>query len=202
MGGMYVGLFTPTEGGAVGAFAVLVISLAGRQLKRQGFVNSLLETAVVTAMILFLIIGARIFGTFIATTNLATDLASLITTLSLSRWVVLAAILIFYILVGFILDIFAILVISLPIVFPIITSLGFDPLYFGVLSVLTVMLGSITPPFGVVVFAVHGMNRNVPLFGIFRGVMPFVYVMIVCLGVLVLVPQISLVLPNLMLPYR
>ncbi len=202
MGGMYAGVFTPTEGGAVGAFVVFIISLIGRQLTRQGFIHSLLETAVVTAMIMFLIIGAKIFGTFIAATNVATSLANLITLLSLNRWIIMAAILVFYIILGFILDIFAILIISLPIVFPIITSLGFDPIYFGVLAVLTVMLGSITPPFGIVVFAVHGMNRDVPLFTIFRGVMPFVYVMLICLAILVIVPQISLVLPNLMMPYR
>jgi TRAP-type C4-dicarboxylate transport system permease large subunit len=103
---------------------------------------------------------------------------------------------------GFILDIFAILIVSLPIVFPIITALGFDPIHFGVLSVMTVMMGSITPPFGVVVFAIHGMKRDIPLFTIFRGVMPFFYVMLVCTAVLVAVPQISVVLPNLMMPYK
>jgi C4-dicarboxylate transporter DctM subunit len=202
MGGLYTGVFTPTEGGAVGVFAVLLISLIGRRLKRQGFVQSLLETAVVSAMILFLIMGAKIFGTFIASTNLATSLANLITLLSLNRWIIMTAILIFYVVLGFILDIFAILIISLPIVFPIITSLSFDPIYFGVLAILSVMLGSVTPPFGIIVFAVHGMNREVPLFTIFRGVMPFVYVMLLCLAILAVVPQISLILPNLMMPYR
>ncbi len=202
MGGIYGGLFTPTEGGAVGVFIVLIISLIGRQLRWQGFINSLIETIVITAMIMLLIIGARIFSTFLATTDLTTSMANLVKLLSLDRWFIMAAVLIFYFLAGFILDEWAVLIVSLPIIFPIITSLGFDPIHFGVLAVLTIMLGSISPPFGVVVFTLHGMNKDVSVFTIFNGAMPFMWIMVVCLAILTAFPQISLALPNLMMPYR
>ena len=104
---------------------------------------------------------------------------------------------------GFFMDIFALLIVSLPIVFPIVVNqLGFDPVYFGVLSVLTIVMGSISPPVGVVVFAVHGIVREVPLFTIFKGCLPFLAAMFVCLIILTAFPEISLVLPNLMMPYR
>jgi len=203
MGGIYTGIFTPTEAGAIGAFAAFILGAASRQLSWQGFAHSLWETIATTAMIFLLIIGAMIFSTFLTSAEVAITVGNLIEGWDVNRYVILAAILIFYVITGFFMDIFALLIVSLPIVFPIVAGpLGFDPVLFGVLSVLTIMMGSISPPVGVVVFAVYGIVKDVPLFKIFRGCMPFLAAMLICLIILVAFPQISLVLPNFMIPYR
>ena len=202
MGGIYAGFFTPNEAAAVGAFAVLIIGLVNRQLTWKGFRSSLAETGKITAMIMILIIGAMLFGAFITTSELPQTTANLVKTLSVNRYLIMGAILVFYILAGFIMDIYSVLIISLPIFFPIVTALGFDPVHFGVLSVLTVMMGAISPPFGVVVFAVGGMNRDVPLFTIFRGAFPFLLCMLLGLIILLIFPEISTFLPNLAMPYK
>ena len=203
MGGIYTGIFTPTEAGAVGAFAAFILGVASRQLSWQGFVHSLGETIATTAMIFLLIIGAMIFSTFLVSAEVAITVGNFIEGWDVNRYVILAIILLFYVITGFFMDIFALLLVSLPIVFPIVAGpLGFDPVLFGVLSVLTIMMGSISPPVGVVVFAVYGIVREVPLFTIFRGCMPFLGAMFICLIILVAFPQISLVLPGLMLPYQ
>jgi len=143
-----------------------------------------------------------IFGSFITTSELPGAIANMVTQSAINKYLIIAAILIVYMIAGFIMDIYAVLIVTLPIFFPIATALGFDPVHFGVLSVVTVMMGAITPPFGIVVFAVGGMNRDVPLFSIFRGAMPFFYTMILALLVLLFVPSISTVLPDLMVPFR
>lgn len=202
MGGIYAGFFTPTEAGAVGVAAVFLLSLLGRQLTTKGFVNSLFEASRVSAMIMLLIIGAKLFSTFLTLTEVPITLTTFIEGLNVNRYVILAAVLIVYVICGFFMDIFAVLMVSLPIVYPIIVlQLGFDPLYFGVLSVVTIMIGSISPPFGVVVFAIHGMTK-VPLLTIFRGCIPFILVMIVGLIILVAFPQISTIMADMMMPYR
>jgi tripartite ATP-independent transporter DctM subunit len=202
MGGIYAGFFTPTEAGAVGVVAVFLLSIVGRELTRKGFVNSLLEASKVSAMIMLLIIGAKLFATFLTLTEVPITLTTFIEGLDVNRYVILAAVLVVYIICGFFMDIFAVLMVSLPIVFPIVVlQLGFDPLYFGVLSVVTIMIGSISPPFGVVVFAIHGMTR-VPLLTIFRGCIPFIVVMVIGLVILTAFPQVSTVLADMMMPYR
>ena len=202
MGGIYAGFFTPTEAGAVGVAAVFILSLFGRQLTMKGFIDSLFEASKVSAMIMLLIIGAKLFSTFLTLTEVPITLTTYIEGLSVNRYIILAGILVIYVICGFFMDIFAILMVSLPIVFPIVVlQLGFDPLYFGVLSVVTIMIGSISPPFGVVVFAMHGMTK-VPLLKIFRGCMPFIAVMVLGLAILAAFPQISTVLADLMIPYR
>ena len=202
MGGIYAGFFTPTEAGAVGVTAVFLLGLIGKQLTMKGFINCLLEAAKVSAMIMLLIIGAKLFATFLTLTEVPITLTTLIEGLDVNRYIILAAILVVYVICGFFMDIFAVLMVSLPIVFPIVVlQLGFDPLYFGVLSVTTIMIGSISPPFGIVVFAIHGMTK-VPLFTIFRGCIPFLAVMVVGLIILAALPQISTLLPDLMMPYR
>ena len=202
MGGIYAGFFTPTEAGAVGVAAVFILSLLGRQLTVKGFTDSLFEASKVSAMIMLLIIGAKLFSTFLTLTEVPITLTTFIEGLNVNRYIILAAILVIYVICGFFMDIFAILMVSLPIVYPIVVlQLGFDPLYFGVLSVVTIMIGSISPPFGVVVFAMHGMTR-VPLLKIFRGCIPFIAVMVLGLVILAAFPQISTVLADMMIPYR
>ncbi len=201
MGGIYFGVFTPNEGAAVGCFVVLIVGLANRQLTWKGFVSSLRESLVVGCMIMLIIMGAMLFGVFTTTSEIPKSLSTLVNDLSLNPYLVLWAILIIYILAGFIMDIFAVLVVTLPIFFPIVTALGFDSIHFGVMCVLCVAIGSITPPFGLNVFAIAGMNRDVPLYTIFKGVMPFVITMIIALIIIVFFPVISTLLPKYMFPY-
>jgi len=202
MGGIYQGYFTPTEAGAVGVMAVFLLGLIARQLTKKNFLDSLLEAAKVSAMIMLLIIGAKLFSTFLTLTEVPITLTTFIEGLDVNRYIILGAILVVYVICGFFMDIFAVLMVSLPIVYPIVVlQLGFDPLYFGVLSVTTIMIGSISPPFGIVVFAIHGMTK-VPLFTIFRGCIPFLAVMVLGLIILAAIPQISTFLPDFMTPYR
>jgi tripartite ATP-independent transporter DctM subunit len=203
MGGIYTGVFTPTEAGAMGAFVTFILSVVSRQLTWRGFVDSVVETVKTTAMIFLLIMGAMVLSTFLTMTEVTLTLTGLIEGWQVNPYIVLATILIFYVLTGFFMDIFALLIVSLPIVFPIVVNtLGFDPVLFGVLAVLTIVMGSVSPPVGVVVFAVHGIVRDVPLFTIFRGCLPFLAAMFICLIILTAFPEISLLLPNLMMPYR
>ena len=156
----------------------------------------------VSAMIMLMIIGAMFFGSFTTTTQIPNALSQTVAELAINRYIVMGIILFIYLLAGFVLDIYAILVITLPIFFPIVKSLGFDALHFGVMAVLTVMLGSISPPFGIVVFAIGGMNKSVPIYAIFRGVLPFFITMLLGLIFILFIPEIVTLLPDYMFPYR
>jgi len=162
----------------------------------------LLEAGKISAMIMLLIFGAMMFSHFLTTSEIAQAIANTIEQANLNMYLVMAVIIIIYLILGCIMDIWALLIITLPIFFPLITDLGFDPLQFGVLSVLCIMAGCITPPVGVVVFALSGMVRDVPLFTIFRGAMPYLVAMVVLIFLLVIFPQISTFLPDLMIPFR
>ncbi|PKN28331.1 MAG: C4-dicarboxylate ABC transporter permease [Deltaproteobacteria bacterium HGW-Deltaproteobacteria-21] len=195
IGGIYAGIFTPTEAGAVGAFGAIVISVATRRLTFKGLGVSLVEATRVTAMIVLLIIGAFILMKFLAMSKFPFALAGFINDLALPRYGVLAAILILYVLLGMFLDVFAAVVLTIPVIFPVVTGLGFDPIWFGVIIVLILEMGLITPPVGMNVFALAGVTE-IPLDAIFRGVLPFVAAMIVCVILLVLFPQIALFIPG------
>jgi len=201
MGGIYAGVFTPSEAAACGVFAVFLIGIANRELNWKYLSSALQETIRVSAMIMFILIGAMYFGSFMTVSQIPNMLADLVTTLSVSKYLVIGIILIVYIICGFVMDVYAVLVITLPILFPIVEAVGFDPLHFGVMCVLTIMLGGITPPFGMQVFALSGMFK-VPTFTIFRGTLPFVITMLVGLVIILFVPIISTLLPDLMIPYR
>ncbi len=202
MGGIYAGFFTPGEAAACGCFAVLLIGIAKRQLNFKNLVKSLHESLLITAMIMLMLIGAMIFGSFLTTSGIPSALTVFVNDLELNRYIILGVILLIYIVAGLILDIYAILVITLPIFFPIVAALGFDALHFGILCVLTIMLGSISPPFGIVVYAVSGMNRDVPIIKIFRGIVPFFITTIVGLIIVLFIPEIATLLPDYMIPTR
>jgi tripartite ATP-independent transporter DctM subunit len=202
MGGIYAGVFTPNEGAACGVFAVFLVGLVNKQLKWKLFTSAIRETIMISAMIMFIIIGARYFGAFIAVSQIPIKLADIVTALSVNRYVVMGLILIIYFICGCILDVYAILVVTIPILFPVVQAVGFDPLHFGVLCVLMIMLGGITPPFGMQVFALSGMFKDVPTYTIFRGCLPFIYTMVISIVIILFVPSISTLLPDFMIPYR
>jgi C4-dicarboxylate transporter DctM subunit len=200
LGGIYAGLFTPTEAGGAGAFATFVFGLAAKRLPWNGFVRALVNTVKTSGMIFILIIGAMIFSAMLALSTLPFALVDIIEGFSVNRYFVLVAILVVFIILGFFLDIMSIMLILLPVVFPVTEALGFDAVWFGVLTIITVLMGQISPPVGIVVYSVSGMVRDVPVMTIFRGAMPFFFVMALSLVLFIAFPQISLLLPDLMTP--
>ncbi|MFC1946186.1 TRAP transporter large permease [Chloroflexota bacterium] len=197
LGGIYGGIFTPTEAGAIGAFGALMIALVMRRLHWKNFMESVREAAQVTAMVVVLMVGAYIFMKFLTVSNLTTMLTSFIGGLDVSPYVVLTGIIVLYIILGMFLDIMACIIITIPFMYPIILTLGFDPIWFGVIMVIMMEMGMITPPVGINVFAISGVS-GVPIFTIFRGVVPFVIAMIVCVILITIFPQIALFLPSTM----
>jgi len=200
MGGIYGGIFTATEAGAAGAFVVVVIGLARKKLNWKILNNTFLETLVLSGMICLLIIGAMTFNNFIAITEIPFKLAKFVGDLALSPILVMSAFLIMYIILGFFMDIMAVMMLSVPIINPVLAALNIDPIWFGVLVVLTVMIGNITPPVGIVVFAVGGLVKTVPLYTIFKGVWPFFFVMVVTTVLIIIFPDIATWLPRMMKP--
>jgi len=198
IGGIYMGVFTPVEAAGVGATLVTVIAFVSRAVSVRQLPDILLETVSTTAMLYLIIIGAHVFGPFLALTHLPETLALSLKDLGLGTYSTLLLILLGYIILGMFFDGLAMLVVTMPVVYPIVTTLGFDPIWFGVVVVVVIEMGLITPPVGINVFVVKGVARDVPMATIFRGVLPFWFAMAVCLGLLILFPQIALFLPNQM----
>lgn len=197
MGGIYLGVFTPNEAGAVGAFGALVITGIARRLTTGAFVKALVETGQMTAMILFLIIGAMIFMNFMAISKLPFMLAKVVSGLAVSKYTILLMIVVAYLIIGCFLDVMAAQILTIPIIFPSIVQLGFDPIWFGVVVVITQEMGLITPPFGMNVFILAGVS-DVPVYTIFRGIVPFVFAMILCILLITIFPEIALWIPGMM----
>jgi tripartite ATP-independent transporter DctM subunit len=198
LGGIYGGIFSSTEAAGIGVFGVAILGLVNKKLNRKMFIKGVEETSKATGLVFLLIIGSMIFSSFIVTTEIPLTLANIIASLSIPPYLVLIVVLIFYILIGCIMDIMAVIIIVAPIFYSIFTNLGFDPVFIGLLTMVTIVMGHISPPFGVVVFVLAGMTKDVPLFTIFRGAIPFVAAMFLGLILLIAFPQITLFLPNLM----
>ena len=198
IGGIYLGVFTPVEAAGVGATLVLVLALATGALKPGRLPAILIETVTMTAMLYLIIIGAHVFGPFLALTHIPETLALGLKEMGLGPYTTLLLILVGYIILGMFFDGLAMLVVTLPVVYPIITGMGFDPIWFSVIAVIVIEMGLITPPVGINVFVVKGVASEVPMGTIFRGVIPFWFAMAVCLLLLVLFPQIALFLPGQM----
>ncbi len=195
IGGLYGGLFTATEAGGMGAAGAFVIGVARRKLSREQFMRSLIESLRTTAAVFTILIGALLFGYFLTVTQTPQALTTWLTGLGLGKYEVLALILLMYLLLGCIMDAMAMIILTVPIIFPIITQLGFDPIWFGVIVVVTVELGLIHPPVGMNVFVIKSVVRDVKLSTIFYGVAPFVLTDILRLVVLVAFPVIATFLP-------
>ncbi len=198
IGGIYLGVFTPVEASGVGALLISVLALAGRWMSLRDFPGVLLESVRTTAMLFLIVIGASVFGPFLALTHLPETLSDSLTALNLGPYGTLILILLAYIVLGTFLEAFAMLVITLPIFIPIVTALQFDLVWFGVLVVIVVEMGMITPPIGINVFVVKGVARDVPMQTIFAGVLPFWIAMMLGLALVVAVPELALMLPATM----
>jgi C4-dicarboxylate transporter, DctM subunit len=198
LGGMYVGIFTPTEAAGMGAFFTLLLGVLTRHLGLGEVWDAFVETARTSATIFVILIGAVVFGYFLAITGAPAMIATAIVNLGLPPLATLVLILGGYLVLGCFLDSLAMIVLTVPIIYPVVTGLGFDPIWFGVLLVITIELGLITPPVGLNVFVIKSMQSDLTLSQIFKGVVPFVLMDVVRLGLLVAFPWLVLALPRSM----
>ena len=197
IGGIYEGICTPTEAGAVGAFGSIVITFFMRRATGRRILDSILETGKTTGMIIVMIVGAFVFSNFMAMSKLPVGLGEFVANLPVSRYIILLIIIFVYILLGMFLDIFAAIIFTVPIFYPVIESLGFDAIWYGVLMVRVIEIGLITPPVGMNVFILSGVVGT-PVGTIFRGVVPFVIADALHLAFLITFPVVSLFIPSRM----
>ena len=198
MGGLFTGIFTPTEAGGVGAAAVTLVALGRRQLSFEGFVRSLYETLRTSCMVLLLVAGAVVFGHFLAVTRIPFSVASWVASMNLPGWAIVALICLVYLLGGCFIDALALIMLTIPIFYPIVLDLGYDPIWFGVIIVLVTQMGVITPPVGINVYVVNGIDQEIPLEKIFAGSLPFLLALFAGTGFMIAFPWIVTWLPNLM----
>ncbi len=199
IGGIYGGVFTPVEAAGAGAFLTLAVAFYRRSLSPAAIKQVLLQSVRTSAMGLMIIVGANVFGPFLALTHIPEQLSGLLVGLELGRYGTLAVIVAVYMVLGCFLEGFAMLVLTLPIVLPIIKTLGWDPVWFGVIMVILLEMGMLSPPVGVNVFVIKSIAGDVPMATIFRGIWPFFFAMLLCIVILTAFPQIALVLPNAMI---
>jgi tripartite ATP-independent transporter DctM subunit len=198
MGGLYLGVFSPTEAGAIGAAGALVIGLILKRLSWRSFNEALIEAGRLTAMIFTILCCVKILGYFIALTQIPFVLSELVVSFNLSRYAVLILILLLYVVLGMMMNIIPMIILTLPIIFPMVTELGFDPIWFGVVMVVMMEMGQITPPVGINTFVVSGVAPDIPMGTIFKGIMPFWFIQVLILILLMVFPQIATYLPSLM----
>jgi tripartite ATP-independent transporter DctM subunit len=195
IGGLFVGLFTPTEAGAVGVFCTFIVSLASRRLTWKAFINSIVETLKISCMVFVLVTGAIIFGRFLAVTRIPFLVADFATSLPVPSFVILAFVLLIYLIGGCVMDALGFLVLTIPIFFPLGMALGFDPIWYGIILTLVTTLGAITPPVGVNLYVVKALAPEIAIGTIFKSVSFFVLASIVSIVVLIIFPQIVLLIP-------
>jgi len=197
MGGIYFGLFTPTEAGALGAFFLFVVTLLRKKLTWKALLESMRSTTRISVMIFIILAGAYVFTYFMALTMIPMELSMWLSGMSLSRYLILFIILVGYLFLGCFLDATSMMVLTLPVIFPTIIKLGFNPIWFGVISVLMMEAGLITPPLGLNIFVISGV-ANVPMEVVFKGTIVFLLAIFLVVGLVTLFPWIALFLPGIM----
>ena len=198
IGGLYIGVFSPTEAASVGAVGAFVLGLINRKSPRQLLATTLIDTVKTTAMIFTVLTGAILFNNFLILASVPNLVSDWIGALPLGKTAVLLVIIGMYFVLGCLLDSLAMILLTIPIVFPIVKALNYDPVWFGIIIVMVVELGLITPPIGMNVFVIKGITKDVPLETIFRGVTPFIIAQIILILILIAVPSIALWLPSTM----
>jgi C4-dicarboxylate transporter DctM subunit len=196
IGGLFVGWFTPTQAGGIGAAGALLIGLVRMEISWKKYIAATKEALITSCMILFIITGATVFGHFMAVSKVPLELAAIVQQYSVSPVITLVVICIIYIIGGCFMDGLALVVLTIPIIFPVVVAAGIDPIWFGVIITLLTEAAVITPPVGVNVFVIHGIAKDVPLEQIFKGIFPFLGALIICLAILIAFPQISTFLPS------
>jgi len=198
IGGIYIGVFTPTEAAGIGAFGALLLMLLRKKFTKKNFVSSLGETVRTSGAMFFILVGAMIFGAFLARTRLPFELTSMVVKLELNRYFILFIIIVIYLFIGAFLDIFSIVVITIPILAPVMDGLGFDLIWFGIIVVRLFEMGAITPPIGINVFVLKGVAKDIPFSAIYRGIIPFFIMDLVHVSLLIAFPKLVTFLPSLM----
>ncbi|MDA8235424.1 MAG: TRAP transporter large permease [Clostridia bacterium] len=200
LGGMFLGYFTPTEAGGVGAAGVLLVTLLTGKMNWKAFNNSLRDTTRSAAMILFLVAGAVVFSRFLALSRMPFELAAWVSSLDMPNFFVMMVILLVYLIGGCLVEMIPLILLTIPIFFPIVVNvLGYDPIWFGVIIVMVTCIGVITPPVGINAYVIKGVAKDVPLETVFRGVWPFVIAATILTVILIAFPSISTFLPNLLM---
>jgi tripartite ATP-independent transporter DctM subunit len=198
MMGLYAGFFTPAEAGAAGSFFALVISLVRRTLSFMNFIKAIKDTLRISCMVIMLVAGAMIFGRFLTITRIPFDLADFVAGLNLSDGLIMITISLIYIAGGAIMDALALLLITIPIFFPLAIQMGYDPVWFAVTITVITTLGAVTPPVGATTFVVASGASDVPMKEVFKGVTLFLPAYIVTIMLLILFPGIVTWLPGLL----
>jgi C4-dicarboxylate transporter DctM subunit len=198
IGGLYGGFFTPTEAGGVGACGAFLLGLLRGRLDRAGIRASLLQATRTAAAVFTVLIGALLFGYFLTITQVPQKVTEFLTGLGIGSYGVLALIMVMYLMLGCLMDAMAMIILTVPIIFPVVTELGFDPIWFGVIIVMTVELGLIHPPVGMNVFVIKSVVPEVTFTSIFKGVLPFIATDMLRLIILIAFPIIALWLPSRM----
>ena len=198
LGGIYGGFFTATEGAGIGASGAFLFAVARRALTVKSTLGVLVESARTTAMLFTLLIAATIFANFVNFTSMPGDLKEWITHLGLSPVMIVGAMMVIYVLLGTVMEELTMVLLTIPLFFPIVVALGFDPVWFGVLIVMVIQIGLVSPPVGMNLFVINTLLPKVGLGNIFRGVWPFVVVQMITLGILLAFPALSLGLPSFM----
>lgn len=198
MGGIYGGLFTPTEAGAIGATLLLLFALIKRTLTRTNLMTALEESVRISVMVLLLVAGANMFSYFLALSTIPMQVAQWASGLEVSRYVVFGIMVLIYLFLGCFLDAISMMVLTMPVIFPVVLALGFDPIWFGVMAVLMMEAGLITPPMGLNIFTVAGVAKDVSIETIFRGVLPFILAILAVVVLIAVFPQVALFLPGMM----
>lgn len=188
MGGMFFGIFTPTKAGAIGSFSMLVIAVLQKKLSWKALWSAIHETLMVSCMVLMLITGATIFGHFLALSRIPSELSGMVSTLDCAPWVIMAVICLVYIVGGCFIDALPLIMLTIPIFYPIVIDLGYDPIWFGIIIVLLQQVGIITPPVGVNVYVVSGISK-IPLPEVFKGVIPFLIALILGTALFIACPR-------------
>ena len=198
IGGLYAGWFTPTEAAAVGAFGAFLITLIKGRLTWKTLVESLMEASKATGMIFGILIGAYILQYFLTISQITDHLVGWVVGMGLNRYIVMCILIVIYLILGCLMEGLSIIILTIPITYPLILKMGFDPIWFGVMITVLIEMGLITPPVGVNVFVIAGVAKDVPMYRIFRGIVPFIFAMLVLIALLLSFPQMALYLPHTM----
>jgi tripartite ATP-independent transporter DctM subunit len=199
MGGIYMGFFTPTEAGAIGAAALFLVALIKGRLNGKNLGHALQEAVRISVMVLFLVASANVFSYFLALSTIPMKVAAWAAGLQVSPYLVHAFVILIYLFLGCFLDAISMMVLTMPVIFPVILALGFDPIWFGVIAVLMMEAGLITPPMGLNIFTVAGVVKDVPVEQIFRGALPFLLSIFAIVILITIFPALALLLPSMML---
>jgi len=197
MGGLFAGFFTPTEAAGIGASGTIVIALAGRRLSWQGFVRALYDTTRISCMIFVVVAGATVFGHFLAVTQIPANIGAFVADLQFHPMIIMGFIIVIYLFLGCLMDSLAMIMLTIPIIYPVVLAMGYDPIWFGVVIVVIAEMGVITPPVGINAYVVAGVARDVPLHLIFRGALHMLYAMLALAVLLLVFPKLATFLPQL-----